>query len=52
MGSNGNNFKVNFLKNCSVSFFLFFPQHIYKEDLVESLKGLFFEGQNLAFLVC
>ena len=24
MGSNGKNFKVNFLKNCSITFFLFF----------------------------
>ena len=56
MGSNGTNFKVNFLKNCSITFFLFLheaslgwhKQHIISRIWLNHSKGCFLEvkGQN------
>ena len=56
MGSNGTNFKVNFLKNCSITFFLFLheaslgwhKQHIISRIWLNHSKGCFLKvkGQN------
>ena len=59
MGSNGTNFKVNFLKNCSITFFLFLheaslgwhKQHIISRIWLNHSKGCFLKVKGQIFYI-